>query len=198
METLAAPFVRPPRNRRFSREEYYCMAEMGWFTGKRVELLDGEIIEMSPQLSWHACAIMLASAIFHKSIPAGWCVRVQLPLELGESSEPEPDIAIVRGSAQDFARRHPTFAELIIKVSESSLLHDRMRKAAIYAQSGIPEYWIINLMDNIVEVYRDPAPVGGTFGYGYKTRKDFKPGKTLSPRFPPKLKIAATDLLPAR
>jgi Uma2 family endonuclease len=84
-------------------------------------------------------------------------LRIQLPLVLGEYDEPFPDIAVVSGSPRDYLSLHPTTALLVVEVSEASLKTDREVKGSLYAKAGIPEYWIVNLKERVVEVYREPA-----------------------------------------
>ena len=107
--------VQEPRTRLFSRDEYYSMAEMGWFGESRVERIEGEIIEMSPPLSLHAHAACVLNHFFSNRVPAGYLVRVKSPLSLGLNSDPQPDIAIVKGTFTDFEHQHPDRAELVIE-----------------------------------------------------------------------------------
>lgn len=126
----------------------------------RVELLEGEILEMSPEKSRHAAAVDLAAEVLRAAFGPGRTVRVQHPIALGDASEPEPDLAVVEGSPRDYAHAHPTTAVLVVEVSDTSLDYDRRRKAAAYARSGIAEYWIVNLVENRLEVHREPTPNG--------------------------------------
>ncbi|MBI3799790.1 MAG: Uma2 family endonuclease, partial [Deltaproteobacteria bacterium] len=160
-----------PHPRLWTREEYYKMAEAGVFRpGERVELIGGRIVTMSPQNSPHFTAICLAEDALRAIFGTGYVVRVQGPLDLNPSSQPEPDIAIVRGSVRDHAHAHPTTALLVVEVSESSLAFDRGEKASLYASADIPECWIVNLPDHRLEVYRDPVPMTKQpYGYGYRT-----------------------------
>ena len=190
--------MRATETRRWTREEYYRMAEEGIFKpGERVELIDGEIFTMTPQRSLHATAVHLAGQALAASLGAQFSVRMQAPLALNEDSEPEPDIAVVRGSARDYRDAHPSTAVLVVEVSETSLVHDRERKGRLYARAGISEYWIINLTDRRVDVYRDPA-ASATAGAEstYNSVRYYTPGQAISPLHAPDARIAIDDLLP--
>ncbi len=145
----------------WTREEYYRMAQMGLFQGKRVELIEGRVIVTSPVGSLHAAAATLAARAVKKSFGEGYFVRWQMPLALGERSEPEPDVAVIAGDVRDYVHDHPTTAALIIEVADTSLAYayDRTTKGSLYARAGIPEYWIVNLVDRQLDVYRDPHPI---------------------------------------
>jgi Uma2 family endonuclease len=167
--------------RRWTRAEYEQLGELGVLgPDERVELIDGEIVNMPPQHSRHATGVRLAEDALRAAYGAGFDVRAQLPLALGPYSEPEPDVAVVRGSILDFATGHPTSAVLVVEVSEATLAFDRDVKASLYAAAGIPEYWIANLVHRQLEIYRDPAPMPETrLGFGYRTRTIASPGDTL-------------------
>jgi Uma2 family endonuclease len=176
---------------RWTREEYYQLAEKGFFPpGKRVELIDGVIYEMSPQKSPHATGISLVLEALRAAFPQGHHVRVQLPLALSDDSEPEPDLAVVSGRPRDYLEDHPKTAALIVEVSHSSSFHDRERKRSRYARSGIPEYWIVDVTGKQLEVYRNPGEGG------YQTRLILKTGETVAPLANPKAAIPVADLLP--
>jgi len=106
-------------------------------------------------------------------LPPGWHIRQEQPLRIPDYDEPEPDLVLVRGAIMDYAGRHPDPADvaLVGEVAETTLDRDQGEKCAAYARGGVPVYWIINLIDNRIEVYTDPNPV-----YGYRTRVDYQPG----------------------
>jgi len=190
--------VTAPSPRLWTREEYYKMAEAGVFRpDEHVELIGGRIVTMSPQNSPHATALTLTAEELRTLFAAGYVVRTQLPLDLSPSSQPEPDIAVVRGNVRDYASAHPTTALLIVEVSESSLRFDRGEKASLYASAGIPEYWIVNLLDRRLEVYRDPVPMTGQpYGYGYRTGTHYFAADVVTPLAAPQGVIKVADLLP--
>jgi len=178
-----------PQVKNWTRDEYYRMGDAGLFVDQRVELIDGEILMMSPMKAAHATAIGLATAAISAIFGDGYWVRVQLPLVLGDDSEPEPDIAVVAGSPRDYLE-HPTTALLVIEISDTTLSFDRERKGELYAESGIQEYWIVNLVDGAVEVRRHPS------AGKYQTVETFDPTDSLSPLATPTDSISVTDLLP--
>jgi Uma2 family endonuclease len=193
----ATPSIEPTE-RLWTREEYYKMADAGVFRpGERVELIGGRIVTMSPQNSLQATSFLLLCDALQRIFSAGYVVRMQLPLDLNPSSQPEPDIAVVPGSIRDYATAHPTTALLVVEVSESTLGFDRREKTSLYASAGIPEYWIVNLRNQRLEVYRDPVPMTGEpYGYSYRTSTQFVAGDTVSPLANPQGIIQVTDLLP--
>jgi Uma2 family endonuclease len=180
-------------DRRWTRKEYERLVREGAFPpGARIELVDGILYEMSPQDSPHATGFRLAQVALGNAFPlsAGYEIRGQLPLALGEDSEPEPDIAVVPGSIRDYSHHHPATALLVVEVADSSLLHDRKRKIPLYARSGIPESWLLNLPRRTLEVYRNP-----TDGV-YRRRIVLRAGDSVSPVTRPGVSIAVADLLP--
>jgi Uma2 family endonuclease len=155
-----------------------------------VELLDGEIIEMSPEKSRHATAVDLALEALRAAFATGHTVRVQHPLALGEASEPEPDLAVVAGSPRDYAAGHPASALLVVEVADSSLEYDRKRKAHAYAGAGIEDYWIVNLTGACLEVYRSPSPDG------YRSVATHSRDASITPLAAPDAVVRVADLLP--
>lgn len=156
----------------------------------RLELVKGEIVEMSPQGSYHATAIRKVEEVLREVFKLGYDVRGQLPLGLSELDEPEPDVAVVTGHFSDYAEAHPSSAVLVVEVSQSTLVFDRGPKLAVYAQAGVPEYWIVNLVDRCVEVYREPA------GEVYRSKRTSGPGEYIAPAERPDVTIPVTGLLP--
>jgi Uma2 family endonuclease len=126
--------------RRWSRAEYDRMIDAGVLTTEdHVELIDGEIVTMTPQKSRHATAVWLAQIAIGRAFGEPFGVRTQLPLALDPGSEPEPDIAVVTGSPRDYSDEHPSTAVLIVEVADASLAFDRTVKASLYARAGIPD-----------------------------------------------------------
>ena len=185
------------RNRRWTKAEYYRLGELGFFHGQRVELIEGRLMVQSPQLSLHAGIVALIDKLVQPLLPSDTILRAQLPLDLGQPSEPEPDFAIVQGTGRQFLAAHPTSAVLIIEVADSSLAYDRRRKGSLYARAGIPDYWIVNLVDNRLEVYRDPIPdAAAHYGHRYASRVDLVPPATIAPLALPGVIFAVASLLP--
>jgi Uma2 family endonuclease len=185
MATLAKEF------RHWTREEYERLVAEGFFLPEeRLELVDGLIFEMSPQSPPHAVAIRLARRALEHIFSEGFDVLVQMPLALDDDSEPEPDLAVVRGhDPRENLTSHPTAAVLVIEVADSSLLRDR-EKAALYARVGIQDYWIVNLKERCLEVSHDPQ------NRGYRSRSVLRAGATVRPLARPEMSIAISDLLP--
>ncbi len=178
--------------RKWTRSEYYRMGELGLFNGQRVELLDGEVIIMSPQGAHHYWTIDHVAAILEQVFGEGFWVRTQAPLKLEPTSEPEPDIAVVVGSPDDYLNEHPSTAVLVVEVADTSLAYDRTEKARVYARANISEYWIVNLLERQLEVYRKPQ------GERYAEVQVLKAGEFVTPLTKPEVQIAVADLLPAR
>jgi Uma2 family endonuclease len=185
------------QRRKFSKAEYYRMAEMGFFNGQRVELIDGEVVLMSPQEAEHATAVELVARVLEEAFGEGYHVRDQKPLDLGEGQEPEPDAAVVAGSPRDYSQAHPKTAVLVVEVAMSSVDYDRAVKGSLYAKAGIPEYWLLNLRERRLEVFREPVPMPEQiFGFGYKSMRIYLPEETVSPLAKPDAQIKVADLLP--
>ena len=184
--------------RLWTREDYLKMAEAGVFApGERVELIEGEIIKMTPQKGPHMTGVTLVSEELRRAFGKGYVVRVQGPIALGPLSEPEPDVTVVRGSPRDYRDSHPTTAVLVVEVSDTTLVLDRQQKAGLYARAGIPEYWILNLLEQVLEVYRGPAPIPDhPLGYGYRSSECLDASASVVPLAASATPIAVADLLP--
>ncbi|HEU0204648.1 MAG TPA: Uma2 family endonuclease [Burkholderiaceae bacterium] len=188
---MSAVHEPPPKLHRFTRAEYEQMVAAGIFgPEKKIELLDGEIIDIAPQKSRHATAVTLCARALDRAFGAGVTVRAQLPLSLDDQSEPEPDVAVVRGNPRDYRDAHPSTALLIVEVAESTLAYDRARKLAAYARNAIPEYWILNVADETLEVCR--APQGET----YSNRQVLGPSDRVAPLHAADHEVPIADLLP--
>ncbi len=183
------------RTRRWRREEYERAIQAGIFQeDEPVELIDGRLIVAEPQSSPHATGIELAADALRQAFGAGWRVRVQLPLALGEWSEPEPDLAVVPGEARDYRDAHPSHAVLVVEITGASVRLDRGLKAPVYARAGIPEYWLVNLADRAVEVHREPGR--DARGWRYRSVERAEPPAILRALAAPTVPIRVADLLP--
>ena len=149
--------------------------------------------------SANATAISLCEEALRRAFSRGYAVRGQLPLALSERYQPLPDVAVVEGNIRDFARAHPTCALLVVEVSEATLRLDRHTKASLYAWAGIPEYWIVNLVEGVLEVFRESTPMAGrAYWYGYRQQAVYRAGEATAPMAQPEAVTAIDDLLPPR
>ena len=184
--------------RRWTRDEYDRMIDAGVLTTEdHVELIDGEIVTMTPQKSRHATAVSLAEIAVRRAFGENVVVRSQLPLALSGDSEPEPDVAVVTGAPRDYKDEHPRTALLVLEVADSTLAFDRTKKAAMYARAGIADYWLLNLVDQILEVRRFPAPsTDSPDAWGYAVVEQYATGDHVAPLERPDYLIAVAELLP--
>ena len=182
----------------FSGDEVYRMTDLHLFEEIRFELIEGEIIEMPGQKNVHAAGIMKTfRALDPIFISSQFWVRIQMTLDLRPLSSLDPDIAVVKGDPNHPTLNNPTTALLIVEVSNTSLRFDRRIKGPIYAAAGIEEYWILNLNDRQLEVYRRPQadPTAGS-GMSYAESTVFHPGDFVAPLAAGNVEIAVADLLP--
>lgn len=175
---------------RWTRQQYEKIVETGVLTEDRVELLNGSIVSMSSQNSQHATAVTLCRGALEAACGEEYFVRTKAPLALGPHSEPEPDLALISGAARDFWHEHPSRAALVVEVADTSLDKDREHKRRLYAEFGIPEYWILNLEALHVEVYQSPT----ADDYGKKTTHP--PGDDLQPTSDPCSSLSVSPLIP--
>jgi Uma2 family endonuclease len=181
-----------PTRRRFTVDEYYKMAKAGILReDDRVELIEGEIFTMSPIGSRHAACVTNLTNVFVLGVGARAIVRVQNPIRLSRRSEPQPDVALLRPREDRYTRSHPGPEDvlLVMEVAETSLAYDR-RKLSRYAEAGIPEAWLFNLVAGQVEVHREP--VDGRYRQVQVLGRD----AVLSPLAFPDLSMPVNDVLP--
>ena len=181
------------RTYRWTRREYERMGEAGVFAPEaRVELIEGEIVEMSPLGSRHTGAVRMAEELLRTIFGEGFDIRVQMPIDLGPKNQPEPDVAVVRGHYRDYIEAHPTAAEtvLVVEVSDTTLAFDQTTKLAVYAEAGIAEYWIANLPEACVEIYREPK------GTTYRAKQTVEAGDEIAPSERPQASAPVAELLP--
>jgi len=189
---------QPPfTSRRWRRVEYERLVDVGVFEGEPLELIGGQLIVAEPKGSPHATAVGMTDDALRAAIPGGWIVRVQDPLALDDESAPEPDVAVVRGARADYRHTHPSHPALIVEVAESSLAFDRTQKGSLYARAGIADYWIVNLQDRVVEVYREPAAdLTAPFGWRYTSVERLRPPGAVTPLRVPATPVPVATLLP--
>lgn len=188
---MSTPAPDSVETHRWTRQQYEQMVDAGVLTtDDRVELIDGQIVPMSPQNSRHATTTTQLVHPLMRMCPSTHHVRSQVPLALGEHSEPEPDVMVVEGPPDAYTDTHPSTAVLIVEVADASLSKDREQKRLLYAWHDIPEYWIVNLIDQHLEVYRDPA------SGDYKSKTTVERDDTVTPRFAA-ADLSVEDLIPA-
>jgi Uma2 family endonuclease len=184
--------------RRWTRAEYERLIEVGVFCpGEPLELLGGELMVSEPQGSAHYTAIGLVEDALRAALGPGWLVRSQGPIALDDDSEPEPDVAVTPGTRRDYSLEHPSRPALIVEVAESSLALDREHKGGLYARAGVTDYWILNLVERVLEVYRQPVADPETrFGWRYSSTEVLVPGSSVALLAAPAARISVADLLP--
>ncbi|MCI0492608.1 MAG: Uma2 family endonuclease [Planctomycetes bacterium] len=171
---------------RFSREAYHRLADVGVFNSdSRVELVDGEIFMMSPIGPPQGGLTSRLMSFFVKQLPESLDCRIQLPIVAGEHSEPEPDVAIVLHREDDYQHEHPSPNDvvLIIEVAQSSLDYDLGQKLRLYSESGISEYWVVDVDHRVVLVHREPA------GFQYRSVERVVGGGTIAPLAAPDCRL---------
>lgn len=183
--------------RRWKRVEYDRLVDLGVFEGEPLELLGGQLVVAEPKGAYHSSAVSAAEYALRASLPSGWIVRTQLPVSLDDESEPEPDLVVVPGHPSDYRHAHPERPALAVEVADSSLYFDRRHKGSLYARARIQDYWIVNLVDRVLEIYRDPGPdASALYGWQYRSMVRLTPPAIAVPLAFTNSQIAVVDLLP--
>jgi Uma2 family endonuclease len=191
------PTIINPRPYRWTQEQFYQMLDLGWFQDQRVELIGGEVVEIAAQLDLHLASITLTGDALRAAFGSGYWVRAQGSLDLSPHGIPSPDLAVTPGSPQGAPRTIAKSALLVVEVSDTTVAYDRSSKASLYAAGGIGDYWIVNLIQRQLEVYRDPvADNTQLFGFRYANRTILDPADVVSPLAAPQASITVADLLP--
>jgi Uma2 family endonuclease len=183
---------------RMTRGHYDRLVDHGIFGPEdRVELLDGLLIAREPQGERHATVVGLVRAALEKAFGNGYHVREEKPIALDEQSEPEPDVVVVPGRLRDYLTAHPSRPVLIVEVAETSLALDRLRKGGLYARAGISDYWVVNLVGEILEVYREPVRAPSGHGdWKYDSVRTLRRNAVVTPLAAPRARIRVAALLP--
>ncbi len=191
---LPSPLAAPARRRfRFTREQYYRLGELGFFEGKRVERIRGEIIEMSPKNWPHVLACHKTADVLTQVFAGiGWVSRGE-PLSLPDS-DPEPDVAVIAGQIKDYSD-HPTTALLVVEVAATTLFDDTTTMAELYAEAGVADYWVLDVVGRQLIVFRNPQPIPDG-GAAYRDKTTLGPSDTLAPLAAPNSPVRVGDLLP--
>jgi Uma2 family endonuclease len=183
---------------RWTRHEYARLIDHGFLDeDDPIELLDGLLLVKEPQSTSHRTAVVLVAGALERAFGEGWFVQVQSPIALDPRSEPEPDVCVVRGLPRDYADDHPAHPALVVEVTLSGLRTARGRKARGYARGGIADYWIVNLVDRVLEVHREPARPGPARPrWGYLSIETLGADALVSPLAAPSARVRVADLLP--
>ena len=187
-----------PRTRRWTRLEYDRLIDRGIFQpDERLELLAGHLVVREPQAGPHILAIERLNEALRVAFGPEWRVRVQLPIALDDESEPEPDVSVAAGRPLETTEAKPSRLALVVEVAESTLALDREYKGSLYARARVPEYWIVNLVDRVLEVYRDPRPdASASYGWAYRSVRSLHAGEHVSPLAAPTARVPVADVLP--
>jgi Uma2 family endonuclease len=173
---------------RWTCAEFHRFGDMGVFEGRRAMLIDGVILEEGPMNPPHAITLELVEEAIRTAFGTGWRIRGQSPLVLGQDLDPEPDLAVIAGTPRG-SLGHPTMAELVIEVADSSLAFDTNDKRLLYARAGIREYWVVDVNGRRLLVYRDPR------AGDYATQQALAPADVVSPLALPSAVVRVADLL---
>ena len=174
-------------------DQFHYLGDLGMFEGRRAMLIHGAIIEEGPMNPPHAVAGEKTEDAVRAAFGPGWRVRVQKPLVFGLTIDPEPDVAVVRGAPA--LGPHPTTAELVVEVSDTSLTYDLTTKAELYATAGIADYWVLDVDGRRLHVFRDPQPIPDG-GAAYRNRTTHSPADAVAPLAAPAAAVRVADLLP--
>jgi Uma2 family endonuclease len=191
MMTAILDLLNGAARHKLTVDDYYRMAETGVLKREdRVELIDGEIIDMAPIGSEHAWNTNKLNMVFARAVEGIAMLSVQTPLRLDSHNEPQPDLMLLRLRKDEYRKSHPTAADvlLLVEVSDTSLGYDRGAKLALYAKYKIPEVWIVNIPARSLEIYRQPTDTG------FDSKEDRKNG-TVTPELLPGLTVNLDELL---
>ncbi len=199
--TAPQPAVTPPpkgagpKPWRWTREQYHRLGELGLFDGKRVELVRGEIVEMSP-INWpHVVGTSKVGDALRATFASVGRVIEQGPHPMADS-DPIPDVRVVPGQFADYTD-HPQTALIVVEVADTTLAYDTTTKAELYATAGIADYWVLDLNGRQLHVFRDPQPLPAALNaVAYRTHDTFGPADSVAPLAAPSASILVADLLP--
>jgi len=181
----------------WTRDELTRLDELGFFKGQRVMLIDGEVIAMSPMNESHARGIVFSLQALEAAFGPAVTYRSQMPMDLGQQTDPEPDIAVIDGLPRGQPATPPTTAVLVVEVANHSLLYDLGEKSSLYAAAGIADYWVFDVANSRLHVHRDPHPDSSQrFGFRYTVQRILRPTDRVSPLAAPNSSILVSDLLP--
>lgn len=181
---------------RWTADQYRRLDDLGFFQDRRVELVDGDLYELTTNPP-HDTSVGLTGKALGAAFGSGYVIREEKTLDLGRRSQPRPDVAVVEGQPRDYSLRHPTTAVLVVEVADTSLRHDRVVKAHRYAAAGIADYWIVNLAERQLEIHRKPEPDSARPGRFHYAEVTIVPADgQAAPLAKPQARIVVADLLP--
>lgn len=197
--TLLAPAVpdpNAPRALRWTVAQFHEAKERRAFgEGRRVILIRGELVELNPMKPQHAQGVRRVVKALPACFGAGFFTQSQLPLVLGQDSDPMPDFAVIADDMERYGAIHPSSAVLVVEIADSSWFFDSTTKVELYATANIPDYWVVDLPNRQLHVHRDPTPLPDG-GMTYRTTLTLTPADTVSPLAAPSAVIRVADLLP--
>ncbi|MCI0634089.1 MAG: Uma2 family endonuclease [Actinobacteria bacterium] len=183
--------------KRWSRVEYERLVDRGAFDQDPIELIGGQLIVTEPKGTYHVTVVTIMNDVLRRILPPGWIVRSEAPISLDDESAPEPDLVIVPGTYEDYLNAHPSIPALVIEVADTSLGFDRRIKGSVYARGGVQDYWIVNVTDRVLEVYRDPqVDPAAAWGWSYRSVRTVRPTESVTPLALPSTPIPVAALLP--
>ncbi len=180
------------QRRLFTADEYHRMAQAGVLgEDDRVELLDGEIVEMTPIGSPHAACVDRLNVLLQQAVAGRGIVRVQGPIRLDAHSEPQPDLSILKPRSDFYSAAHPTPPDvlLVVEVADSSVTYDRGLKVPLYARAAITETWLVDLPNECVEIFSQPSP------HGYQASRRAMRGERLASHVLPNMNLSVDEIL---
>ncbi len=197
MTPLMTPTSRIPSPLRWTCDAFHSLCSTGVFSGRKAILIDGVIITMAMPDPPHNTSLTITHELLQRVFTAGHYVRNQQAFDVGTNNDPGPDLAVVPGTARDYSNRQATAAVLIVEVSDSTLFMDTTTKAELYATAGVEDYWVIDIENRVLLVFRDPVPLPAGLGAtAYRTHFTLGPADSISPLAAPNTSIAVADLLP--
>lgn len=194
MNALLPAATPPPLRLRWTTAQFHDLCDTGVFDGRRVMLIDGEILTMPLPNPPHNLSLGKCDDRLRQVFATGFHIRNQMALDVGTANDPGPDLAVVAGRREDYSDRQPDTAALVVEVADSSLFLDTTTKAELYARAGVPEYWVVDLENRQLIVLRDPQQLAAN-GYSYQTKVTLKPTDSISPLAAPTATIKVSELL---
>jgi len=187
-----------PRTRKWTRVEYERLIDLGVFSpDERLELLDGALVVREPQGSRHAAAIRKVVHTLRAALCDAWQIDSQLPLALDDASEPEPDVCVVPHDPHAYRDAHPCRAVLVVEIAETSYRTDREYKFSLYARATIAECWLVDVVNERVEIHREPEVSSvALYGWRYRSVETLRSPAVVRPLIAPDTRIPSADLLP--